>query len=160
MQHGGKEKKHKATKASVVRTKQNSRNQLTHPSEPPLPFRLCLPLPHLSILVLDNPHRLLQHQQISLDRLCPVLHIPNLLQLLPALISNLLVLSTLFRQSRRLLGDVTLLFGDDGGVGMDVLRAGLKAAVKVRADGGEGGGDGGAGFDGLGRWGRGGFGCC
>jgi len=110
-----------------------------------------------ALALIHQPHRLLQHQQVPLQQLGPVLDIPHLVQLLGSALQQLVPLGALLRRRCCLPRKLPFLLGNGCRVAMQVGCTAAHFVVERGADRREGGGHGGAGFGFVARgFGRGG----
>lgn len=102
----------------------------------PTPTLTTRPTPALAPAapLMHEPHRLLEHEEVPLEALGPVLHVAELLDLAAALVQHLQQLVVLAAQVGQRALDVPLLLLDGGLVGVQQRRAGLQLVVQRVAD--------------------------
>lgn len=102
----------------------------------PAPTLTTRPTPALTpaIPLMHEPHRLLEHEEVPLEALGPVLHVAELLDLAAALVEDLEQLVVLAAQVGQRALDIALLLLDGGLVGVQQRRARLQLVVQRVAD--------------------------
>ncbi|KAB8278597.1 hypothetical protein BDV30DRAFT_203280 [Aspergillus minisclerotigenes] len=110
-----------------------------------------IPIPKTTIipLLLRQPKRLLHNQQIPLNQLRPILHVPDLLQPVPRLVRHLSQLIILLSELLRRPPHIGLLFVEHGRVVVEGAGSIAERGFVVCTDGAEGGLEGGFGFGGA-----------
>lgn len=108
----------KPNPSKIVQTPKPNPHHFSLPRTPPtFPLHLRLPL--------HQPHGLLQHHEIPLQHLRPILHIPKLPHSLQRLIDFPLQFPALAREPFARFVELRLLRVDGGGVAVEVCGAGL-----------------------------------
>src|SRR4051794_37330689 len=95
-----------------------------------------IPIPNSILwgkITLHQPQGLLNNQQIPLNQLRPVLHIPDLLEPLARRVRDFLPLIVLLREARGGLAQLVLLLGEGGGVVVEVSGAVAQVNLEVGA---------------------------